>query len=377
MARRLTFLTWRDRHHPDGGGSEVYVEEIARRLAAGGARVTILCAHYAGARRREVIDGVLFLRRGGRLTVYLHGLAYLLSRTGRQQDIVIDVINGLPFAARLVRRRGLIALVHHVHQRQWQIIYPGLRGRIGWFTESRVTPRLYRHVRHVTVSASSRDDLVALGLSPDLITIVHNGLEVVDRREQVSRSTSPRICVLSRLVPHKRIHDALRVAATLRSEFPDLRIDVIGSGWWSDELRRAALSLRVDDIVVFHGHLDDAARDQLLATAWLMLLPSVKEGWGLVVLEAAAQGTPTIAYASAGGVTESIVDGDTGALVADLGDMVRTTRRLLVDAQERRRLSNAAAAWAGRFSWEATTRAFEAVLDAIATDSVPAGQREP
>ena len=153
-AVRVTFLTWRDTGHPDGGGSEVYVEEIARRLVARGHEVTVLCARTRGpARSRE--HGVRFLRRGGRLTVYLHGLLHLLSPTGRRQDVVVEVINGLPFGARLVRRRGLVALVHHLHRDQWRMIYPGLGGRLGWFVESRVTPRLYRDVPHVTVSEAT------------------------------------------------------------------------------------------------------------------------------------------------------------------------------------------------------------------------------
>ena len=136
---RVLFLSWRDTTHPDGGGSEVYVEEVARGLAGRGHDVTVLCASYDGAPRESVVDGVRIRRRGGRLTVYLHGLLFLLSRR-RHDDLVVDVINGIPFGSPLVRRRGVVALVHHVHREQWRIIYPGLWGRVGWFVESRLTP---------------------------------------------------------------------------------------------------------------------------------------------------------------------------------------------------------------------------------------------
>src|SRR5512143_3919121 len=166
---RVTFVTWRDSGHPDGGGSEVYVEQVARVLTDLGHEVTIVTARYPGSAVRETVDGVSFRRAGGRLTVYPRGLQHLLGPTGRRQDVVVDVINGLPFAARLVRRRGLVALVHHVHRRQWSIIYPGLRGRVGWFVESVLTPALYRGTRHVTVSESSRHDLASLGIPSELV----------------------------------------------------------------------------------------------------------------------------------------------------------------------------------------------------------------
>lgn len=351
---RITFLTWRDLGHPDGGGSEVYVEEVARHLARAGHRVTILCARYPGSAAREQRDGVLYRRRGGRLTVYLHGLVHLLGRAGRRQDVVVDVINGLPFAAALVRRRGLVALVHHVHREQWHIIYPGLWGNLGWFVESRVTPLLYRRIPHVTVSEASRADLLALGIGN--VSVVRNGLSA--RRAEAEPSSSPSIGVLSRLVPHKQIEHALEVAAAL-----DVPLAVVGSGWWSEELAEATRRLGIEHLVTFHGHLDDAARDAVIARQWLMLLPSVKEGWGNAVLEAAAQGVPTVAYRSAGGVTESIVDGVTGLLVDDLPGLVDATRALLADDVRRKALGAAAQERAETFDWASTAQQLEALLD--------------
>jgi glycosyltransferase involved in cell wall biosynthesis len=363
---RVTFLTWRDTGHPDGGGSELYVEEIARRLAGRGHDVTILCARYPGSSRSSFEHGVRFLRRGGRLTVYLHGLLHVLLPSGRRQDVVVEVINGLPFGARLVRRAGLLAVVHHVHQDQWRLIYPGLGGRVGWFVESRVTPVLYRRTPHVTVSEASRRDLIALGLPADGVRIVHNGLTTT--RVEEPRATTPRLVVLARLVPHKRIEHAFTVLAALRQEFPEIRLDVIGSGWWHDALRAAARDLGVEDLVVWHGHVPDDERDRLLARAWIALLPSTKEGWGLSVTEAAAQGTPTVAYREAGGVNESIEDGVTGVIVDGPASeaMVAAVLGLLREEERLARLASAARERAGTFSWAASTLEFEGILEEVA-----------
>lgn len=361
--RRITFLTWRDAGHPDGGGSERYVEEIASRLAAAGHAVTVHCAKYDGAAEDEQIRGVHFRRRGGRQSVYLHGLWFLLSRTGRSQDVVIDVINGLPFAARLVRRRGILVLVHHVHREQWRMIYPGFRGRVGWFVESRIAPAVYRHTPHVTVSESTRSDLIALGIAPGLVSIVRNGVDVPTLTEPHSRSATPRLCVLARLVPHKQIEHALEVVARLAPQFPELHLDIIGKGWWSDRLIRRSAELGLHDRVTFHGHLPVDHRDELLSQAWLMLAPSIKEGWGISITEAAAVGTPTIAYRGGGGVCEAIVDGSTGLLATDLDDLVALTSRLLGDDESRAALSVAAIERARQFSWDATAEQFEQVVE--------------
>jgi glycosyltransferase involved in cell wall biosynthesis len=360
--RHIVFLVWRDTSHPDGGGSEVYVEHMARWLAARGHQVTICCAAHPNAPADEVRDGVRFRRRGGWLSVYPRGLAYLLGRAGRRADIVVDVHNGLPFASPLVRRRGLHVLVHHVHREQWQIIYPGVRGRVGWWVESKLAPRLYRRHPYITVSQSSRHDLATLGVDPDWISVVCNGIDVPHPSRLQPRSVTPRICVLGRLVPHKQVEHALQLIARLHPELPDLRLDVIGAGWWSAELVAAAETLGVTDLVTFHGQVSDADRDALLDASWLMLAPSIKEGWGIAIMEAAARSVPAIAYASAGGVTESIVDGETGVRVAHPEELISQCRALLTDTEARLAMGKKARNRAQSFDWQRSAQAFEHLL---------------
>ncbi|WP_353508710.1 glycosyltransferase family 4 protein [Intrasporangium sp.] len=359
----VTFLAWRDPWHPDGGGSEVYVEEVARRLVERGHTVTIRSAADPGRPARETIDGVAHVRRGGRLTVYLRGFAHVLSPRGRRADVVVDVINGVPFWSPLVRRRGVVALVHHVHREQWAIIYPNWKGRVGWFIESRLTPLLYQRVGFVTVSRHSADDLIGIGIKPSRITIVPNGLDQeVIRSGPGARSPTPRLVVLSRLVPHKQIEHALGVVARLRGEIPGLSLDIVGDGWWRDELVAESSRLGVNDLVTFHGHVPESQKQLLLARAWLMVLPSVKEGWGIAVTEAALQGTPTVGYASSGGLAESIEHGRTGLLVAEPSELVSATRSLLTDRITRDRLSVAARRRALELDWDATADGFEHAL---------------
>ncbi len=360
--RRIVFLVWRDTAHPEGGGSEVYVEHMARWLAERGHDVTIHCAAHANAPRDELRQGIRFHRRGGWLSVYPRGLAYLLSRAGRRADIVVDVHNGIPFAAPLVRRRNVHVLVHHVHREQWQIIYPGLRGRLGWWLESRLAPLLYRHRPYITVSESSKRDLAGLGIDPERISVVCNGIDVPHPSRLQARSLTPRICVLGRLVPHKQVEHALQVLAQLSPTMPELRLDVVGDGWWADELTGVAERLGVRDRVTFHGFLPEPERDALLDASWLMLAPSIKEGWGIAIMEAAARSVPALAYSFAGGVTESIVDGETGVLVADLAELAEQCRTLLLDTETRLTMGKKARERAQSFDWQRSAEAFERLL---------------
>jgi glycosyltransferase involved in cell wall biosynthesis len=365
---RVLLLNWRDTGHPEGGGAEAHLERIAGGLREAGHQVEIRCARYPGAPARQVVDGVQVVRRGGRFTVYLH-TAVALARQRRRWDVVVDVQNGMPFWSPLFTRTPVVNLTHHLHREQWRVIFGPALGRVGWWLESRVAPRVYRRCRYLTVSQATRMDLARLGVGPARVSVVYSGLDApvlpLDA-DAWPRSRTPSLVVLGRLVPHKRVEVALRTLAELRARWPALTLTVAGQGYWEAELRAEAERLGVADAVHFAGHVDDVTKHRLLAEAWLHLMPSVKEGWGLVVVEAAAHGTPTIAFRSAGGPRESVRHRETGLLVEDEADFVAAVRTLLADDGLRTGMGRSARAHAAGFSWAAAARAFEAEVRAAA-----------
>ena len=350
---RVLVLNWRDLWHPEGGGSELYVTEVARRLRAAGTDVTVFSARYPGAPAAETRDGIRYRRRGGHLTVYLWAALLLFCRRFGRLDAVLEVQNGMPFLARLFTRARVVVLVHHVHREQWSILRPTL-ARFGWFMESKVAVRVNQGTPYVAVSEVTRSELVALGVRAQDITIAWNGQPAPPSFEPLAPATAPRVVVLSRLVPHKRVEHALEAVAALRDELPGLHLHVMGSGWWSEHLLERRRELGLDDVVTFLGHVTDLEKFQELSTAWVHVLPSVKEGWGLSIVEAAQMGVPSVAYAEAGGVRESILDGVTGLLATDQDDLVDKLRLLLVDAELRADLGTKARIRAGQFSWDTT-----------------------
>ncbi len=361
--RRLSvaILNWRDTGHPEGGGSERYIETVAAGLAAAGHRVTLFCAAYAGAPREEIRAGVRIVRAGGKLSVYLQALRALATGRLGCPDVIIDVQNGLPFWSRLVSRAPVVVLVHHVHREQWRVIYGHTMASLGWWLESRLAPRVYRRSPYVAVSEVTRRELGTLGVDASRTTVIHNGTLRAPHTTS-DRDVTPRICVLGRLVPHKRVEHVLEATARLRSRWPKLRVAVVGDGWWADELRTRAQRLGVDDIVEFCGYVDEQRKHEELARAWILAAPSIKEGWGLVVVEAASHQVPTIGYRSAGGLAESVVDDVTGILVDDLDGFTDAIAALLDDAETRQRMGLAAARRAGQFHWEAAVEEWAELL---------------
>lgn len=370
--RSVLLLCWRDTGHPQGGGSETYLQRIGALLAASGVDVTLRTARYPGAARQDVVDGVRISRAGGHYTVYIRaGLAMVAARFGLgplrrvRPDVVIDSQNGLPFLARLAFGRRVILLVHHCHREQWPVAGP-LLGRFGWFVESRLSPRLHRRNQYVTVSLPSARDLADLGVPSDRVAVVRNGLdEAPPETLTAPRSPRPRVVVLSRLVPHKQIEDALDAVAVLRARVPGLHLDVVGGGWWDERLVAHADSLGISDAVTFHGHIDDAAKHAVVQQSWVHVLPSRKEGWGLAVVEAAQHGVPTIGYRESGGLTDSVVDGVTGILVDDHRELVSALEQVLGDRVLREELGAKAAARSREFSWHQSAEAMRSVCESV------------
>ncbi|WP_343572305.1 glycosyltransferase family 4 protein [Mycobacterium sp.] len=378
--RSVLLLCWRDTGHPQGGGSETYLQRIGAQLAASGVEVTLRTARYPGSMRREVVDGVRIDRAGGRYSVYIWAmLAMAAARIGigplrrARPDIVIDTQNGLPFLARLIYGSRVVVLVHHCHREQWPVAGWFL-GRVGWFVESWLSPKLNRRNQYVTVSLPSARDLVGLGVENGRIAVVRNGLDEAPALSLTGpRALTPRVVVLSRLVPHKQIEDALDAVARLRMSMPDLHLDVVGGGWWSERLIRHAQRLGISGAVTFHGHIDDGSKHLVMQRSWVHLLPSRKEGWGLAVLEAAQHAVPTIGYRSSGGLADSIIDGVTGVLVDDHADLVNRLEQLLIDPVLRDQLGVKAQARSAEFSWRQSADAMRAVLESVVAGDRVAG----
>ncbi len=286
---RILVFNWKDLAHPHAGGAEVYLHEVTRRWAASGHRVAIFAAAVAGRPAGEVVDGVTVIRRGGRLGVYRAAHDYYEGGGCGPVDAVVDMVNTRPFGcASWAGEAPVVAFIHQLCREIWFHELPlpvALAGR--YLLEPRWLAA-YRERPVLTVSESSRASLVAAGLRD--VTVVGEG---VDRRPRpgVAREDSPTVLFLGRLSASKRPLHALAAFEILRRQVPAAKLWFVGDGPQRERvLRRAGPGVRL------HGRVDRDRRDELLARAHVLIATSVREGWALVVDEAAAMGTPTIAY---------------------------------------------------------------------------------
>jgi glycosyltransferase involved in cell wall biosynthesis len=275
----------------------------------------------------------------------------------------------------VVTRKPVIVLVHHVHREQWPVVYPGLTGRVGWWIEHTVAPRLYRGCQYVAVSRATRSELADLGVDAARVAVIHNGTDQLVRVD-TTKTAYPSICTVGRLVPHKQVEHAIDATLRLREHLPEARLTVVGSGWWATRLREYVATQGAGDCVEFIGHVDEIRKQEVYERSWVMALPSIKEGWGLVVGEAAMHGTPTVAYRSAGGTQESIDHGVSGVLVDTLPEFTEALRAVLADKSYRERLAEGARSHSGQFTWEHSQAAFAHVVKSVMSGDRVASQDE-
>jgi glycosyltransferase involved in cell wall biosynthesis len=354
---RVLFVSWRDLAHPQAGGSEVLVDRLARGLMERGHEAAVLCGGPVAPRPYPVVDA------GGTYSQYLRApLAY--RRHFVDADLVVDVENGIPFFSPLWRRKPVLCLVHHVHEDQWSLRFPAPVAKLGWLLEKRLMPAVYANCLFLAVSESTRRSLSTIGIPDGRIRVMTEGVDAVDAG--VERSPTPLFAVLGRLVPHKRVDLVLRAWAKVQPVVGG-ELVVIGDG-----PERARLEELAGPTVTFAGHVSEDDKWRLLGRSWLLVHGAHHEGWGIAVVEAAASGTPALAF-DVPGVRDAVVNGTTGVLVSTEIELAGAWVTLASDEAERHRLGAAARERATALSWDATVTQFLAIAYEAVETQAPAG----
>lgn len=375
-ARRILMFNWRDTRHAWAGGAEVYVHEIARRWASDGHQVTLFCGNDAHSPRNETIDGVRIIRRGGAYTVYVWAFLYYIKRLRGKFDVIVDSENGIPFFSPLYARIPVVLLIHHVHQEVFREHLPFPLSTIARFMEGRIMPKVYKNSIVITVSESSKNDIIRHHIADaSRVEIVNPGIETT--KFYVSRKTShPSFLYLGRLKPYKNVDVIIRAFAQIMRSYPAASLSIVGEGEMLDPLRALSTSLKVDDKVMFYGKIADSDKAILLSQSWALLQPSLLEGWGITVIEANASGTPVIA-SNVAGLRDSIINGQTGILVEpnNVLAFVKAMKDIIENASKRRSMSKEAYSWSGKFNWNKSAKNFYRIIRDSIVNSVPTPTR--
>jgi glycosyltransferase involved in cell wall biosynthesis/O-antigen/teichoic acid export membrane protein len=360
VPRHILVLTDRDWTHPEAGGTGTVLYGQVSRWVAWGHRVTVIAGDYPGAERVSHLDERLTVHRmGTRLTVFPRAAWATLRGLGRDADVVLEVCNGIAFFTSLWRwlRKPRVLLVFHVHQEHY-VTELGLRGRVAAFLLEQVPLQIfYPGVPVITISQSSREDLVALGVDRQRIHVVYCGLDSGSLAPG-PKAPEPALIYLGRLKQYKRIELLFDVLEAV----PEAHLDLAGDGDHRGALEAEVERRRLGARVTFHGHVDEEEKARLLARAWVALTASSAEGWCLTVFEAGACGTPTAAM-RVGGLGEAIVDGQTGLLADQPAELVAAVRDLVDRPEQRAALGQAALERARGYTWDSTAQGTLTVMD--------------
>ncbi|TSC88166.1 MAG: family 2 glycosyl transferase [Microgenomates group bacterium Gr01-1014_16] len=356
---RILAFNWRDTKHVWAGGAEVYLHEVAKRWVTAGHTVTLFCGNDGHDPRNEMMDGVKIIRRGGLFTVYIWAFLYYVLKFRGRFDVIIDSENGIPFFTPLFTRLPVFLLIHHVHQDLFRsnLYFP--MDKIAMLLEGKLMPLVYRNSRIITVSDSSRKDILSLGFfKSDNITVVNPGIDPSIFYTS-PKTRYPSFVYLGRIRAQKNIDVAIRAFASVVKKYPKARFSIAGWGDKLDELAKLAKSLRLAKSVKFLGKVSDAERVKLLGKSWAMLQPSSFEGWGITVIEANACGTPVIA-SNVPGLRDSVLHDESGILVSLKNEFeLAECMKLLISLPDyRSRLSQNALAWSTNFNWDVKSAEF-------------------
>ncbi len=358
--RRVHMLAWRDLDDPESGGSELHADKVAERWAHAGIDVSLRTAMAPGHPETVRRNGYAVVRKAGRYSVFPRTAFSGAAGRGGPWDGLVEIWNGMPFFSPVWARCPRVVFLHHVHAEMWRMVLSPRLAKVGETMEFRVAPPLYRRTRILTLSQSSRHEIIELlGLPPRNITVVPPGIDpaYVPAGE---RSPHPLVLSVGRLVPVKRFDLLIDALLRARTEHPTMEAVIVGEGYERPELEKKIRAAGAADWLHLVGRVDDDELRALYQRAWVLTSASAREGWGMTITEAAACGVPSVATRIAGH-TDAVIDGETGLLVepAELG---RTLAGVLTDRDLHARLAAGALAHAATFTWEETARSTFAAL---------------
>lgn len=362
---RILILSWRDPQNPKAGGAELFTHEVARRLVAGGDTVEWFTAMFPGAAHEMELDGIHIVRGGRQWSVHLAAMRRYRQRLRGSFDVVIDEVNTIPFFTPRWADIPHLLLIFQLAREVWwhESVFP--ISAIGYAAEPFYL-RPYRNTAALTISASTEADLRSLGFA-GTITVLPMGLEpmVVP---SVPKATATTFLYVGRMAPSKRVHEIILAFDVYRSAGRDARLWLIGDGEkkYVETLHKLVNRLGMVEVVQFLGRVPSEEKHDRMARAHVLLMASVREGWGLSIVEANVCGTPAVVY-DVPGLRDAVRDGETGFVVpATPTSLAEGMARLTADPVRYKQIADAARAWSSTLSFDAAASdARDAIVAAL------------
>lgn len=359
----IVIFSWRGPKHPLSGGAEIATFEHAKEWTRVGNKVTLFTSYFEGAKKKETLNGIEIIRRGGdAFGVKLVAPFWYLFGNHSKFDLVVDEFHGIPFFTPVYVRTKKLAFIHELAKEVWWLNpwpkpFNYIPAFFGTLFEPLIFKLLYKNIQFMTVSESTKNDLIEWGIPVGKIKVVHNGVNTIP--VNVKKEVRKTAIFLGALAKDKGIEDALRAFSLIDKKDSGWQFWVVGWGAknYLNVLKALARELKIERKVEFWGFVDDKKKFELLTRAHVFINPSVREGWGLVNIEASSAGTPVVGY-NVPGMKDSVISGKTGLLfrLGDYESLAENAIRLCNSARFYATMHKEAIAWAKRFTWERSTK---------------------
>ena len=210
-------FSWRGPKHPNAGGAEISTIEHAKGWIKAGHKVTLFTSSFKNAKELEYIGGVRVIRKGSQIIgVHLAAFKWFIFDRKKQFDMVIDEFHGIPFFTPLFVRGKKLGFIHETTKEVWKLnpwktplnLLPSI---LGTFLEPFIFKLFYKNIPFMTVSNSTKKDLVEWGIPQKQITIIHNGLSTPKVRKTFKKEKKKTLIFLGALRKDKGIENALKV----------------------------------------------------------------------------------------------------------------------------------------------------------------------
>ncbi|ADL50728.1 glycosyltransferase family 4 protein [Clostridium cellulovorans] len=376
----LLFLSWRDIQAPKKGGAEVFTHEMLKRIDFEKYRVIHISPSFQNSKDVEILDNITYIRVGNSISVIWEARKFYMKNKDKV-NFVVDQCNTHRFFTKFwVEHKKRIFFIHQLTREIWFLNAKFPINLIGYITE---TPflRLSKNDYTMTVSESTRQDLLKIGFKNDKVRILPEGIEFEHWKEEEfsQKEKVPTFVYVGRFVNYKGIDASILAFAKIKKEYPEAKLYIVGKKndkyiennlkpifqnenitWGNREENR--------DVTLF-GFVSDEEKLKLMSMSHGLLFPSQREGWGLIVTEAAAVGTPSIVYNSPG-IIDAVDNGKAGYLCDENtpDNLYKLMKRVIERKDEYEEYRENAYRYSLKFHWDKTAKSFDDFINEVIKD---------
>ncbi|MBI3397449.1 glycosyltransferase family 4 protein [Candidatus Woesebacteria bacterium] len=360
----ILVFSWRDPKHPLAGGAEQVMHEHMKGWIAGGHAVTLFSSRFKNSSKEEYLNGVKIVRGGYQyLGVQFAGFVYYL-KNKTNFNLIVDQFHGIPFFTPLYVRKPVLAVIQEPAREVWwtnPLRFPinKIVGFIGYFGEPFLFLIFYRNTIFMTGSFSAKEELIKLGVKRNHINIIPHGVLVTNLKKKYVKEKKFTVTFLGMISKDKGADEAIKCFSILKTKGV-FNFWVIGrpetQDYYNKMLRLVdECSLRKD--IKFWGFVDQDKKFELLARSHVLINPSIREGWGLVNIEANSVGTPVVAYRSPG-LVDSVKNDISGVITGTKTpeSLANNIIKLLKDKERYEKLVVGSKRWSQNYSWNSSCK---------------------